>query len=76
MLNINVMIAKVKMKGDRVCRGNQRCRAAAFTFHVVGTLYVDVMFSSNLCHKALESRDQFGLLGKPQSQEVEWIGSN
>lgn len=76
MLNINVMIAKVEMKGDRACSGDQRCRAAAFPFPVVGALYVDVMFSSNLCHKPLESRDQFGLLGKPQSQEVEWVGSN
>lgn len=39
-------------------------------FHIPCRGYIaDIMFSSNLCHKALESRDEFGLLGKtPESR--------
>lgn len=75
MLNINVMIAKVKMKETEYAGGPEMqscCFHSPCRGYVVCRCYVFFKPVS----QALESRDEFGLLGKPQSQEVEWIGSN
>lgn len=78
MLNIHVMIAKVKDEMKQTRQGELEMNAEPLFSRSTSWVdcAVDIMFSSNLRLKTLESGDEFGLLGKHQSQEVEWIGDN
>ena len=78
MLNIHVLIAKVKDEMRQTRQGELEMNAELLFSHSTSWVNcaVDIMFSSNLHLKTSESGDEFGLLGKHQSQEVEWIGNN